>query len=140
MEYRLDELINIILSKSEQLEEDLKNRSALKDLTVNQLHCIEVVGQRQNPTLTEIAAELKITKASASVLVDKLAEKGYVKKVQSDTDRRSAHLHLTEKGELAGNLHKEVHLSFAKLLTTPLVETEKEQLVGLLNKAVAGLK
>jgi DNA-binding MarR family transcriptional regulator len=140
MEYRLDELINIILSRSEQLEEEMKNRSALKDLTVNQLHCIEVVGQRQNPTLTEIAVELKITKASASVLVDKLAEKGYLEKVQSDTDRRSAHLHLTKKGVLAGNLHKEVHLSFAKLLTNPLVESEKEQLVGLLNKAVAGLK
>ncbi|MBN1822212.1 MAG: MarR family transcriptional regulator [Prolixibacteraceae bacterium] len=140
MEYKLEELIDIILSKSEQLEDELKKQSDLKDLTIKQLHCIQLIEQFHNPTLSELAKKLKITKPSTTSIIDKLDEKGYVKKVKSDIDRRSAHIHLTEKGEIASRLHTEVHTKFAKLLTKSLVDSEKEILIVLLNKAVKSLK
>lgn len=135
----IDQLIDIVLKKSEELEEELKNQSHLKNLTVNQLHCIEVIIQKQNPSLTEIADELKITKASASVMVDRLVKHGYLKKVQSDEDRRSAHIHLTAKGKQASELHEKVHKEFAKKLTNNLTESETGILVVLLNKAIKSL-
>jgi len=94
MEHNLEELIDIILSKSEQLEDELKRQSDLKGLTVKQLHCIQLIEEYHNPTLTELAANLGITKPSVTVLIEKLVDKGFVIKVKSDTDRRSAHLHL----------------------------------------------
>lgn len=137
--YNIEELINIILSKSEKLEEEIKQQSELKNLTLKQLNCIELIYEIGNPSLTEIAEKLKITKPSTTDMIDRLASQEYLTKVKSDNDRRSAHLHLTEKGIKASELHKELHQQFAKLLTKDLTESESGILVVLLNKAIKSL-
>ena len=134
--YSIEELINIILSKSEQLEELTKQNSDLKNLTARQLHCIEMIHSMKNPTLSELTQEMKITKASTSVMLDRLDEHGFIQKVKSDKDRRSAHVHLTKKGDKAAHLHADVHKQFAMLLTKELTDSEKDILVVLLNKAI----
>ena len=130
----------MIISKSEQLEEEYLANSELKDLTFKQLQCIELIRELDNPTLTEISDELNITKPSTTAMIEKLSEKGYLQKIKSDTDRRSAHVHLTKKGEEAGRLHEKIHNRFARLLTKNLSNSEKEILIVLLNKAVASFK
>jgi DNA-binding MarR family transcriptional regulator len=137
--YNIEELINIILSKSEKLEEEIKQKSELKNLTLKQLHCIELIYEIGNPSLSEIAEKLKITKPSTTDMIDRLAVNGYLTKVKSDSDRRSAHLHLTEKGIKASELHAELHCQFAKLLTKDLTESESGILVVLLNKAIKSI-
>lgn len=138
--HSLEELINIILSKSEQLEEKIKQESDLKNLTIKQLYCIELIHEMENPTLSELAIKLEISKASASVMLDRLDDNGYIKKVKSDNDRRSAHVHLTHKGDKAAHLHIDLHIQFAKLLTDGLTESEKDILIVLLNKAILSIK
>ncbi len=135
----LEELLNIILSKSEQLEDKIKQKSDLKDLTPKQLYCIELIHRMGNPTLTELAKKMDITKASASVMIDRMEEHKYIEKIKSDNDRRSAHVHLTGKGHKAAHLHVELHFQFAKKLTQDLTESEKDILIVLLNKAVGSL-
>lgn len=137
--HNIEELINIILNKSEQLEELAKQKTDLKNLTVKQLYCIELIHSMKNPTLSELAAKLKITKASTSVMLDRLEEHGFIKKVKSDNDRRSAHVHLTNKGDKAAHLHADVHKQFAALLTKELTDSEKDILIVLLNKAIKSL-
>lgn len=138
--YRIEELINMILSKSEQLEEIAKQESDLKNLTQKQLHCIELIHSLENPTLSVLARQLKITKASTSIMLDRLSENGFILKVQSDNDRRSAHVHLTEKGDKAAHLHADVHKHFGTLLAKDLTESEKDILIVLLNKAVKSIQ
>lgn len=137
--YSLNELINIILNRSEQLEEQLKQNSDLVNLTNKQLNCIEIIHAAVNPTLTEVAIKLNTSKASASVMVDRLEENGYVIKVKSDNDRRSTHMHLTEKGDLAAHLHVDLHNQFADMLISDLTESEREILIVLLNKAIKAI-
>ncbi|MBN2263806.1 MAG: MarR family transcriptional regulator [Prolixibacteraceae bacterium] len=135
MELKLDQLINVLLSKSEQLEVDLKKKSAIEELSIKQLQCIELIDELENPTLSELSERLKITKPSTTVMIDRLADKGYVTKVKSDVDKRSAHVHLTSKGKEAGHLHENVHHAIAKHMTRNLTDSEKEILIVLLNKA-----
>lgn len=137
--YSIEELINIILSKSEQLEELEKQKTDLKDLTSRQLHCIELIHSMENPTLSELSKKMKITKASTSVMLDRLEQHGFIQKVKSDNDRRSAHVHLTDKGDKAAHLHAGVHKQFAMLLTKELTDSEKDILVVLLNKAIKAI-
>ena len=111
-------------------------RPELNDLTYRQLYCLEIIGELHNPTLTELSEHLDITKPSVSAMIDKLNEKGFVAKIKSDVDRRSAHLHLSELGEKAGALHEKVHMEFAKLLTKNLTESEIDILTVLLKKAI----
>lgn len=137
--HSFEELINIILIKSEHLEERIRQKSDLKNLTLRQLQCIEYIHQLENPTLTELAQKLEITKASASVLVDRLVEHRYIVKIKSDNDRRSAHVHLTDTGDKAAHLHNDVHQSFARSLSKDLTDSEKDILVVLLNKSIKNL-
>lgn len=139
MSLKLEQLINMLLHKSEQLEEDMKQKSDLRSLTVRQLFCIETIMELNNPTLSELASMLNITKPSASVMLDRLEENNYLYRIKSDNDRRSAHVHLTEKGEKAALLHSELHREITLRLTKDLTESEKEILVVLLNKAIQSL-
>lgn len=137
--HSIEELINIILSKSEHLEESLKQESDLKSVTAKQLYCIELIHELENPTLSELAQGLQISKPSTSVMLDRLEENGFVRRIQSDSDRRAAHVHLTTKGDQAAHLHVDMHKRFAHLLTKDLTVSEKDILIVLLNKALQAL-
>ena len=139
MKYDLKELINMIISKSEEIEYEMKNNSELKELTIKQIQVIELIGEIHNPTPTELAEKLDITKPSTTAFIDKLVLNGYVERVKSDTDRRAAHIHLTNKGDKVIELHENVHHAFSDLLTENLTESEKDILVVLLNKAIINL-
>lgn len=138
--YTLEELINIVLNKAEQLEEKLKQESDLKNLTLRQMNCIELVQELENPTLSELTEKLQITKPSTSVMLERLEEHGYVRRVKSDNDKRAAHVHLTGKGDAAAHLHVDLHKKFAQLLTNELTESERDILIVLLNKAIKSLQ
>lgn len=133
---RVEELIHAILTKSEHFEESVKQTTDLKDVTMKQLNCIELIHTLENPTLSELTETLGTTKASTSVMLDRLEQNGFIRKVKSDRDRRSAHVHLTVRGDRAAQLHAGVHQQFARLLTRGLSESEKEALIVLLQKAI----
>lgn len=136
----LFQLLSYIISKSEQIEEEERGMSELNKLTMKQLGVIELIEFLDNPTLSEIAKKLSISKPSASAMLDKLEEKGCIKKIKSDKDRRSAHVHLTTKGKEMYNTHQGIHRRFAEKLTSNLTESEKDVLLVILNKAVSNLK
>lgn len=135
----LDQILNSILHSSEILEEEMKQETDLKNLTSRQLYCIELIKNLQNPSLTELAEKMNIAKASISVMIERLEKNNLLYKVASDNDRRSAHVHLTKKGEKAASLHTDLHKRIADLLTEEMTESEKEILIVLLNKSVISL-
>ncbi len=136
MAQNLDHLISIILNKSEQFEVKAMAISELRDLTTRQLHCLEKIADLNNPTSSELAVSLGITKPSVTAIIEKLAEKDYVEKVKSDGDRRMANIHLTKKGMKASKWHDDIHRDFASLLARDLSGEELFQLEKLLGKIV----
>ncbi len=139
MQKSLEQIVFVILHSSEILEEEMKQKSKLKALTSRQLYCLELIKTMQNPSLTELAEKMNISKASISVMVERLEKNSFIYKVTSDNDRRTAHVHLTKRGEKAASLHTELHKRISDLLTEEMTESEKEVLVGLLNKSVTSL-
>lgn len=132
----LEQVISTILFASEKLEEEMKQASNLKGLTSRQLYCLELIKRLKNPSITELAKNMDIAKASMSVMVDRLEKNGYVLKVSSDSDRRSAHIHLTESGEKAAALHIDLHKHISGLLTQDMTDSEKQILEVLLSKSI----
>lgn len=132
----LEQVISAILFASEKLEEEMKQTSNLKGLTSRQLYCLELIKRLENPSITELAKNMDIAKASMSVMVDRLEKNGYVNKVSSDSDRRTAHVHLTQSGETAAALHVDLHKHISGLLTKDMTDSEKQILVVLLNKSI----
>ncbi|MBN1950244.1 MAG: MarR family transcriptional regulator [Bacteroidales bacterium] len=139
MEQSLEQILNTILHSSEMLEDEMKQDSDLKDLTQRQLYCIELIHEMQNPTLTELALKMNIAKPSMTVMIERLDKKGLIRKVIPDTDRRTAHVHLTQKGEQAALLHTQLHRQISAMLTADLTESEQQILMVLLNKSAQSL-
>jgi DNA-binding MarR family transcriptional regulator len=139
MQKTLEQILDTILHSSEILEDELKRESELKKLTHRQLYCLELIQKVQNPSLSELAEQMHIAKASISVMIDRMEKNDFIKKIASDSDRRSAHIHLTQKGERAAQLHADVHRRIAQLLTAEMTDSEKEILIVLLNKSVKSL-
>ncbi len=136
----LEKLISRLIHASEVLEEQLKMRSDLESLTPRQSRCTELIAELGNPTPSELAEQLGVTKPSISVMLEKMEVSNYLHKVRSDIDRRAAHVHLTERGEMAANLHRHLHRNISAILVNGLTELEKRDFSKLLNKAVASLE
>jgi|SRR5450759_1033074 DNA-binding MarR family transcriptional regulator len=118
-------------------EEAAKEQFQMLSLTHTQMHYLETINLLDNPNITELATTLKLTKPTVKVAVDKFIEKDFLYKVRSDEDRRSAHLHLTEKGKLINQMHDYYHRRIAESFTRKLSREELETLVGLLIKVLS---
>ncbi|MEI6124852.1 MAG: MarR family transcriptional regulator [Bacteroidota bacterium] len=132
-------LIEIISGLSNLLgnaEEHAKEQFNLQSLTLTQMHYIENIHVLNNPNITELAATLNLSKPTVKVAIDKLIEKAYVFKVQSDADRRSAHLHLTEKGKLINQMHDFAHKQIAEQIKHKLTAEEQQSLIAVLTKVL----
>lgn len=123
----LSDLIEEVLSKT-------FNSYDIEDLTQQQLHYLQVIFRLHNPTITELSRELKLTKPTVTVLVDKLVSKGYVRRVPSDSDRRVTHLHIDEKGKIIEQIRKLAYKQLEKRIGSELNEAEIAILTDIFKK------
>ena len=130
----MEEIIAKLSAYMARMEEEAKEQYSFKDLTLTQMHYLEMISELENPNLTELAAAMKLTKPTITVLVDKLIEKELVYKVKSDADRRSTHLHLTERGKLINQMHEYAHRRIVEQIEKKIDEDEMAQLMALLEK------
>jgi len=133
----MEKLVEVIAKLSREIghmEEAAKDQFDFKELTLTQMNYLETISQLGNPNLTELAAEMHMTKPTTKVAVDKLIEKGFIFRVKSDEDRRSAHFHLTVKGKLINHTHDFAHKQMAELIKLKLDQPEVGLLEMLLEK------
>ncbi|MCX7922620.1 MAG: MarR family transcriptional regulator [Clostridia bacterium] len=117
-------------------QDTISNDSGFSDITVSQYYYIEAIYRLENPTLTQLAEELKISKASVTAAIDKLIKVGYVSKVQSNEDRRVYHVSLSKKGKRIIENDRKNHLKFAGDIKMCLNEQEIEQFKNIANKII----
>lgn len=79
----------------------------------------------------EIQEHLSIKAGSASELISKLENKGFLQRSRDAQDKRRVVLSLTEKGLLAAKIHEERPVEH---LFDAFSSEEKEQLIALLTK------
>ena len=132
----LSTAISYLTELAEKVLEETISHADFTDLTQQQLQHLQVIIRLKNPTLTELAKVLELTKPTVTVLVDKLVEKGYVRKVKSDKDRRSMHLHIDKKGAMIEVLREIAYSKMAEMISTRLSETETNILTELLRKII----
>jgi DNA-binding MarR family transcriptional regulator len=130
----LKEAIHYLSDLIENVLNETLKKYDFMDLTQQQLHYLQVIIRMKNPTLSELARELSLTRPTVTVLVDKLVEKGYVKRVKSDEDRRSMHLHIDKKGAGIELLRDTAYERLADKINARLNEKEAGTLTGLLRK------
>lgn len=63
------------------------------------LWALAEIGEAQSITVSELANSMSIHQSTASNLIDKLEDKGYISRVRGEQDRRIVNLELTDFGK-----------------------------------------
>ena len=105
-------------------------------LTISQLQYIDTIYSLGEPTPTEIASRLQITKASVTAGIQKLVRLGYVTKIQSKQDKRVFHIRLTEAGQDLVKAKYQALKDYGAFLNATLNEDEARQFEATLAKIV----
>ena len=66
-------------------------------LTTSEVYCVDIIHNLDKPTIQEFSNYIGISTPTASYKINSLIKKGYLKKVQSETDKREYYLDVTDK-------------------------------------------
>jgi DNA-binding MarR family transcriptional regulator len=103
---RRPELVNTIVQAYMELFMTMQFNSVshwlMLELTFAQARVLFMLAARKELTVSQLAKLLDVGKATASILVQQLVERGLVTRTEQETDRRHTLLRLSPKGEEIG--------------------------------------
>ncbi len=91
-------------------------------------------------TMHELAAFAQRTKATTTVLVDKLEAMDFVRRAKSGDDARTKVVVLTERGEALKEDFERISSKLVSMVYAPIGKTGGEKLERLLNKVLVSLE
>ena len=135
MDYnRINDYLVDIFNRVQVIEETSLRTSQFSDVSLKEMHTIEIIGKNTNVTPSDIARELMLTLGTVTTSLNKLEAKGYIEGKRSKLDRRVVHLTLTKKGKLLDRLHRKFHKNMVIHIAEDMNEQEFEALAqGLKN-------
>lgn len=104
------------------------------DLTVSEVHAIEVLGHYGQMSMKDLAQKLGVTTGTVTVTVDRLEKKEYARRGSAKEDRRIYLISLTDKGREAHAVHHSYHLRLTDHILASLSEDEAGQLLKIFKK------
>lgn len=87
-----------LLRVAQVLERNMSVALMYSGLRIPQLRLLNVLSEAEQATVTEISDKLRITRATASVMVNELVRSGVLAVVEHPADRRSFHVRITDAG------------------------------------------
>lgn len=107
------------------------------ELTLPQMHTVEILGAHGQMRMKELAAMMGVTTGTLTVLVDRLQDKQLVIRMPHESDRRSIVVSLTAKGKVIFNEHHRLHMQITNEITQDFSEEERDTLCNLLSRMSA---
>lgn len=112
-------------------------------ITFMQFKAILLLNEEESQTLSQLSNGLSRTRCTITGLVDRLEDKGLVRRKRSRKDRRLVYVSLTDKGrELAGELMDKVAPEISRLgerVMGMLTDSEAAALASALDKLSNGI-
>jgi DNA-binding MarR family transcriptional regulator len=136
MENILLEFVDILDQSLKKFQREAGDGSGFARLTIHQLNYMDVINSLGEPTITEIAEKLRISKASVTIGINKLIRLGYVKKQQSTIDRRVFHIRLTEPAQGLIRASFQALHDYGEFVRAALSEEEVQQFQVILAKII----
>ncbi|MGT2888151.1 MarR family transcriptional regulator [Streptococcus didelphis] len=136
MEYdKINEYLVDIFNRILIIEEISLKTSQFSDVSLKEMHTIEIIGKYPQVTPSDISRELMVTLGTVTTSLNKLEAKGYIERTRSHSDRRVVYLTLTKKGRLLDRLHAKFH----KNMVGHVVHDMDEDAMKALHKGLENL-
>jgi DNA-binding MarR family transcriptional regulator len=130
----LNELLVDIFNDILQIEQTALQQGEFKELSVTEIHTIEAIGMYHPRSMSEVAADLRITMGTLTTAVNRLIKKGYVERKRIEEDRRVVLIQLTKRGKLAYRIHEKFHSDMIRETVKGLTPEEEEVLIRSLEQ------
>lgn len=109
-----------------------KQDSCCSEVTLAQCHALVEIGRSKSISLKELANILGLDISTMSRTVDSLVKKEFVVRIQSETDRRSILISLTNKGlNLFNDIENKMNAEFENIFDHISKEDQISALSGL---------
>ncbi|MGT2771646.1 MarR family winged helix-turn-helix transcriptional regulator [Streptococcus marimammalium] len=135
--HKINKYLVDIFNKVLIIEETSLKSSQFSDVSLKEMHTIEIIGKSDRVTPSDIARELLLTLGTVTTSLNKLEAKGYIIRTRSKIDRRVVYLTLTKKGRLLDRLHQKFHKSMVNHIVAGMDSQDVEVLtrgLGSLHK------
>lgn len=106
---RLEEAFNYVANLTMVIEERTLDEKLITDLTLGELHVLEVVNKEASIPMTKVANQLKITVGSLTTCVNRLVKKEYLYRERDENDHRIIKVSTTQKAKKALKVHDVFH-------------------------------
>jgi DNA-binding MarR family transcriptional regulator len=110
------------------------------DMTRTQLTTLFRIGRDATTTMGTLADELDIAPGSLTGIVDRLIEKGFVRRDRDAADRRKVVVALSDQGLAAFSQFQLAEGRFTEKMFSLLTPEEGTILVGLMERLVGGME
>ncbi len=140
LEVSLLEMEEYIHKVYKQYIEKIMSKQEFSRFSINHMYYLEYIYTLNNPTFSQLAEALNVSKPSVTGMIKRLSDQGYVKRMNSEHDKREFHIYLTDRGKEILNAELEVYKHFTKKISTHLSEDEVELFSKLVSKIISSIK
>lgn len=129
---RSEELLQLVLEYTNLSDETdkLHNRDSLSGYDNSELNCLDAIGRLEQPNVTALAGEMRMTKGAISKILRKLSDKGAVEPYQLGSNRQKIFYRLTDAGQELFDVHRERHRGWEKRELLFFRSLSEEELSG----------
>ena len=136
MDYQqVNDYLTTIFNNVLVIEEVSLRGSRFKDISLKEMHTIDVIGKFPEATPSKVSKELMVTLGTVTTSLNNLERKGYIERIRSEQDRRVVYLHLTKKGRLLHRLHKRFH----KAMVEKIIDGMSPEEMDVMGKGLTNL-
>lgn len=122
------------MQTSRALHERIRDDMIKNNLSITDFSVLEVLFHKGKQTIQQIGKSILISSGSMTYVIDKLEQKGLLKRSACTDDRRAIHVTLTDTGiDLMKKIMPE-HENFIDSVFDSLDANEKDILVNLIRK------
>lgn len=131
--HTINDVLVSLFNEIMEIERRVLITEEFKDISNNDMHIIEAIGNGEPKNMSTVAKALKITVGTLTIAINNLVKKGYVNRIRSEEDRRVVLIFLSKKGEKAFDHHAEFHKEMVAATLDGLNEQEEKVLVKALS-------
>ncbi len=128
----LNDILVILFNDILDLEQKALVSDKFKNISINDMHIIEVIGMKEPKKMSEIAKSMKVTVGTLTTAMNGLVNKGYVLREKGFEDRRMVFISLSDLGKEAYEKHARFHEKMVQAVMKSLNEEEIVVLVKAL--------
>lgn len=124
----------LLMHTSKKIQEKIRDDINKSGLNITEFSVLEVLYHKGQQTIQQIGSSILVSSSSMTYVIDKLEQRGLIKRSPCPSDRRVIHVTLTESGTELMEQIMPVHHEMVDSMFESLTQDEAEELAELLKK------